>query len=154
MRKYLIDTFRFNDTMNRRVLEKIKIMPEPGESVKLFSHIINSQNKWMARINREPGAQNLSWFEPVYEISELEGKWDLSLTSWVGYLESIKDEDVLDEIRFTGDNGASFGALIKDIGIQLNNHSVHHRAQICYLMRKQNIEPPFVEYIGTVRKSY
>jgi uncharacterized damage-inducible protein DinB len=154
MKQYLIDTFKFNDSMNKLVLEKMKEMPEPGEAVKLFSHLINSQNKWMARIKEDPKATDMQWFEPVYVLNDLELNWNKSISVWLNFLEIIQEEDIYREVLFIGDNGAHFGAQIKDIAIQLNNHSIHHRAQICYMLRKQNIEPPFVEYIGTVRKQY
>ena len=38
----------------------------------------------------------------------------------------------------------------QDIALQLNYHSIHHRAQIQSIIRKQGIEPDFVDYIGTV----
>lgn len=154
MRQYLIDTFIFNDKMNKLVLKKILLMPQPEESVKLFSHLINSQNKWMARVRNDPGAHKKSWFEPYYKPDELEQNWNKSFSSWIDFLSSISDQDIYKEVKFIGDNDANFGALVKDIAIQLDNHSIHHRAQICTLLRRQDIEPPFVEYIGTVRKQY
>ncbi|MGA2669709.1 MAG: DinB family protein [Ignavibacteria bacterium] len=154
MKQYLIDTFNFNDTMNKLVLEKMKEMPEPAEAVKLFSHLINSQNKWMARINEDPKAPDMFWFEPVYELNALETNWNKSLSAWLNFLGKISDEDMNREIHFIGDNRGHFGAKIKDVALQLNYHSIHHRAQICTLLRKQNIKPPFVEYFGTVRKQY
>jgi len=42
-----------------------------------------------------------------------------------------------------------FAAAIKDIALQLNYHSIHHRAQIQTIIRSQGLEPEFVDYIAT-----
>jgi len=45
--------------------------------------------------------------------------------------------------------GTMFAATIKDIALQLNYHSIHHRAQMQTIIRSQGLEPEFVDYIGT-----
>lgn len=47
-----------------------------------------------------------------------------------------------EERRFVGFDGGEWTAQLKDIALQLNYHSIHHRAQ--------GLEPDFVDYIGTV----
>jgi uncharacterized damage-inducible protein DinB len=37
----------------------------------------------------------------------------------------------------------------KNYSMQLNYHSIHHRAQIQLLIRQQGLQPDFVDYIGT-----
>src|SRR6185295_6745089 len=44
MKAYLLDTFQFNDITNRKVLAKIAVLTDKEECIKLFSHLINSQN--------------------------------------------------------------------------------------------------------------
>jgi len=138
MKKYLIDTFQFNDLMNRKLLEKIKLLPDKKECVRYFSHLINSQMKWMARIVQYPNDPKMDWWDPLYSFDELEGEWNQSLQVWIEYLNS-KTED-----------GGHWSAPQKDIVLQLNYHSIHHRAQIQLFIRQQGIEPDFVDYIGTV----
>jgi hypothetical protein len=60
MKQYLIDTFKFNDTANRKVLEKIKLLPEKTEAIKLFSHLITCQLRWMAGIMQETKAKEMT----------------------------------------------------------------------------------------------
>jgi len=154
MKQYLIDTFKFNDWANKTILKKVLSMPQANESVRLFSHLINSQNKWMARIIQTPEEAGMDWFEPVYDINELKIEWNKSINEWLSYLEKLSGENLEKEIRYTASNGAKLGAKLQDIALQLNYHSIHHRAQICTQLRKQDIEPPFIEYIGKVVKKY
>ncbi|HEY3252187.1 MAG TPA: DinB family protein [Ignavibacteria bacterium] len=153
MRNYLIDTFKFNDSANRKLLPKINELPEKDECIKLFSHLINCQYKWMAGIKNAPNASVLEWWNPVYPFERLESEWQRSLEIWLDYLAGMTDEGLSGEIIINNFDGASWAVKPQDIAIQLNYHSIHHRAQIQYLIRKQGVKPDFLDYIrGRFRK--
>lgn len=145
---YLLDTFGFNDRINRQMLRTIALLPEPSEAVRLFSHLINSQYKWMARVKGDPRSPEMDWWEPIYEYSELETKWADSLSLWTDYVKATPESDLISDVEFTGFDGGRWAARPLDIALQLNYHSIHHRAQIQMLVRRQGLEPEFVDYIG------
>ena len=163
MKQYLIETFQYNDYANKLALEKIKQLPEKEECIKFFSHLVNSMNKWLGRIekwgeevqfpaNKEGSQDNytaMDWWLPVYPLEELEQKWDECLKRWLDFIDSKSEEELFQEVEFYGFDGGDWAAVIKDIALQLNYHSIHHRAQIQYLIRQQGIGPDFVDYIGT-----
>jgi uncharacterized damage-inducible protein DinB len=152
MKDHLIETFLFNDSMNKNMLKKISELTEKEGCIKYFSHLINSQNKWMARILQDPNAREMSWWEPVYSIEELEMRWDESFQNWVSYLQNKTEEQIFAEVEFPGYNNGRWKARLVDIALQLNYHSIHHRAQMQLLIRQQGIEPDFIDYIGTKYK--
>src|SRR5436189_6324249 len=92
MKQYMLDTFWYNDHANKMVLEKIKQLPDGGEAVKFFSHLINSQNKWMARIIQDPKTQEMDWWKPVYPLEELEERWNKSFHTWIDFLNNTAEE--------------------------------------------------------------
>ncbi|MBI3140061.1 MAG: DinB family protein [Sphingobacteriales bacterium] len=149
MKEYLIETFGYNDVTNRKLLAKILQLPDRAEAVRLFSHLINSQYKWMARILRDPKAPQMSWWDPVYAVEELEKEWTKSLEIWLAYIRLKTEDELNEEVTFIGFDNGQWAAAPKDIALQLNYHSIHHRAQIQTLLRQQGIEPDFVDYIGT-----
>src|SRR6478672_8418196 len=149
MKDHLIEIFRYNDLANKRTRAKIGEIPDRAECVRLFSHLINSMNKWLGRIRQSPGYASLDWWEPAYSLEELGPKWDECLSAWIEFLESKTEEDILEEVEFIGFDGHDFAAVIKDIALQLNFHSIQHRSQIQYLIRQQGVAPDFVDYIGT-----
>ena len=149
MKQYLRDTFLFNDLTNKKLLEKIKQLPDNTESIKLFSHLVNSQYKWMSRLLHDPAAPAMSWWEPIYELDMLEQEWSKSLALWLNYVNKHSDEELSAEVTFTGFDGANWAASPQDIALQLNYHSIHHRAQIQTIIRQQGLDPDFVDYIGT-----
>ena len=152
MKQYLFDTFQFNDRMNRQMMEKIKSLPNQDECVRQFSHLINSQKKWMARIQQVPGNSEMSWWEPLYPIQELAEEWQLSLQQWLKLIDSKSESELLHEVEFTGYDGGRWSARLLDIALQLNYHSIHHRAQMQVEIRRQGVEPDFIDYIGTKYK--
>ena len=152
MNRYLTEIFNFNDQMNKKVLEKIKQLPDKGECIKFFSHLINSQYKWMARIVQYPKDPKLNWWDPVYVLEDLEKEWNKSLRAWIDLIQVKNETELFEEVKFIGFDGGSWTVKLKDIALQLNYHSIHHRAQIQSLIRKQGLEPDFVDYIGTVYK--
>ena len=149
MKQYLIDTFKYNDATNKKLLDKIKLLPNKEEAVKYFSHLINCQYKWMARILQDPKALEMDWWDPVYAVDDLEKEWDKSLAPWINYIDERSDEELATEVTFVGFDGSLWAASPLDIALQLNYHSIHHRAQIQTLIRQQGIEPDFVDYLGT-----
>ena len=46
-------------------------------------------------------------------------------------------------------DGITLVVKIKDVVLQLNYHSIHHRAQINKLISRQGITPPATDYIYT-----
>lgn len=146
---YLTDTFLYNDQTNKKLLGKIRLLNDNAEAIKLFSHLINCQYKWMARVLQDPNAGKMSWWEPVYDFDNLEAEWTKSLNPWLTYIDSKTEKELSKEVTFTGFDGVMWAATPKDIALQLNYHSIHHRAQIQTILRKQGIEPDFVDYIGT-----
>lgn len=149
MKTYLIETFLFNDRANKNMLRKINELPDKVGCIKFFSHLINSQNKWMARILRHPDAPEMSWWDPVFQFDQLEEKWNESVEAWINFINNKREADMFEEAEFVGFDGAKWKAKLVDIALQLNYHSIHHRAQMQILIREQGIEPDFIDYIGT-----
>jgi len=149
MKEYLIETFNWNDYANKMVLEKIKQLPDKAEAIKFFSHLINSMNKWMARILQDPKMKEIDWWKPEYPLEELESQWSKCVHMWIDFINSKTEEQLSAIVQYTGNDEARWEAPLKDIALQLNYHSIHHRAQIQTMIRRQGLVPDFVDYIGT-----
>ena len=98
---------------------------------------------------QNPQAPQMNWWEPVYALEKLEQEWSNSLQSWMKFLESKKEVELFEEVEYIGYDGGRWAAKLKDITLQLNYHSIHHRAQIQTLIRAQGLQPNFIDYIGT-----
>ena len=80
-------------------------MPRPEGAVRLFSHLITAQNKWMARINRDPNEARMTWFEPPFPLDELGERWEESLRVWLQYLERETEDGLARELHWTAVDG-------------------------------------------------
>jgi uncharacterized damage-inducible protein DinB len=150
MKDYLIKTFRYNDWANKKLIDAITTLPEKGDVLKLFSHLITSQDKWHNRITHERNDSELTWFGLVFSVDELEKEWERSVKNWIGLLERSTEKDLENKIEFkrASDNKPMRVKLV-DLALQLNYHSIHHRAQINSLISKQGQKPPLTDYIFT-----
>jgi uncharacterized damage-inducible protein DinB len=149
MKQHLIESFQYNDYANHLALAKIKEIPDKDECIKFFCHMINSMNKWLARIEKWPGYEDMDWWKPEYQLDEVETKWDECVKRWLDFIDSKTEEGLFEEVEFIGFDGGNFAVVIKDIALQLNYHAIQHRSQIQYLIRQQGVAPDFVDYIGT-----
>ena len=150
MKQYLADTFRWNDRANRQILARIRMLPSQEECIKYFSHLINSQNKWLKRIEVFPNDPKLDWWTPMYPPDQLEPEWEKSLQAWLDLIESKSEDELFADVKWVGFDGSVFTGALKDIALQLNYHSIHHRAQMQTIICAQGVEPEFIDYIGTV----
>lgn len=149
MKSYLLDTFAFNLRTNLGLIDKIRLMHTPDEAIRHISHLINSQDKWMARLQQDPDAPGRSWWEPTYALDELAPRWEASTARWTAYIESLTDTELATELNYTGYDGGIWAARPLDIALQLCYHAIHHRAQIQLFLREAGVDPDFVDYIGT-----
>lgn len=149
MRTHLQDTFRFNEQANLALLPKIAQLEDRAECIKLFSHLIRCQIKWMARLQDDARAQRLDWWKPELPFEELEPQWRASVAVWQSWLEGRSEEELAREVSFVGYDGARWAAAPQDIALQLNYHAIHHRAQMQSLLRRAGVAPDFVDYIRT-----
>lgn len=68
-------------------------------------------------------------------------------------LSDLEDKDLDRQIRFAPAPDEPDGANnLRDVILQLNYHSILHRAQICLRLHDQRIEPPHVDYIYYVQE--
>ena len=150
MKNYLLDFLNYNYQVNIKLLETIYQLPEKEEAVKLFSHLILAQDKWMNRIAKEQEDSSIHWMFPVIPLEELASKCDASSNAWLRLIEQKSDEELQQDIIFKrASDGKSMEIRLLDLILQINYHNIHHRAQINTLISKQGITPPQTDYIFT-----
>lgn len=153
MKQYLIDFFKYNDWANRQLIEAVKKLPEPAESVILISHLITSQNKWLNRITKEMDDKTLAWYDTIYPLDQLTDQWLEDVAKWIQFVEDLSEKELAGDFVFERpSDGKKLSVKISDIALQLNYHSIHHRAQICRIIRQQGQTPPTTDYIITTIK--
>lgn len=150
MKTHLIDSLKYNDWANQKLLPIIKQLPNKEESITLFSHLINTQDKWYNRITKQKEDTLLSWSTPHFPFEELEERWRNSVSIWINLITLKTESELQENVIFTrASDGKQMGIKLVDLVLQLNYHSIHHRAQINKLISQQGITPPSTDYIFT-----
>ena len=144
-RDHFIHLFKYNDWATRLCIESIK---KPKKKIdkaeELLSHIISAQRIWLNRILGKD-IQLDPW-----DKHSLEECMQLSTeitAEWINYLEGMGDTDVDKRIEYKNTKGDKFSNAIKDMIVQVINHSTYHRAQIAMLVRQAGGEPAKTDYI-------
>ena len=149
MRQYLLDYFSYNDRANNKLLETILQLPDTGEALRLFSHLIYAQDKWYNRVAKQHDDKDYQWHGPAFAPNVVADKWNESYERWLALLNDA-NTDVETNVIFTRPvDGVNMQVKLKDIIFQLNCHSVHHRAQINRLISAQGVAVPQTDYIFT-----
>jgi uncharacterized damage-inducible protein DinB len=155
MKQYLLHFLEYNRTANSRLLQTILQLPQPGEAMGLFSHLIHAQDKWYNRHSKALADDRYSWQGPVFEAEVLEGEWERSTAQWISLLEASNENDLQQDVIFTRpSDGVRMAVSLGDVVMQLNCHAVHHRAQINKMISAQGLPVPPTDYIFTVLREY
>src|ERR1043165_1575341 len=91
MKQYLINYFAYNDWANRKLLETVLKLANRDESLRFFSHLIASQNKWHNRVTSANENSEYTWFIEQFTADEITTHWNNSYERWRLLLEAATD---------------------------------------------------------------
>jgi uncharacterized damage-inducible protein DinB len=148
MKKYFLDLFEYNNWANDKLilrLQKIDCKFKYGSPLKIFSHIISSQETWLERVKGTKSYNIFLWDE--FSIQELSVLSMNSHKEWIKFITKLNDGDFDKMCRYKNSNGVKNERTYQDIFQHLINHSSYHRGQINHLLRLNNIEPVILDFI-------
>jgi len=142
--------FEYNDWANRMVLDTITEFPDLNQKIySLFSHIIISQILWLNRVNGEPYV-----FKDFWQMLDLVSMKKLNASStadWLSLINRKDEKELMLSHSYINSKGNKYTNTLAQIMTHVINHSTYHRAQIAFLLRAENIQPPYTDYIGFFR---
>jgi len=139
----------YNDWANQLLLENFAQQAEkiPATSMRLLSHLVNTQVVWLSRIKGEK-PEFTAWDEHPLEVCKEMHQQSFSVLQTL-----VTAEDNGEAIiTYTNFQGIKFENSVNDILLQVLNHGTYHRAQIAQDMRKNGLEPVNTDYITFVRE--
>jgi uncharacterized damage-inducible protein DinB len=151
MKNYLLDYWKYNNWASQKFFQVLAELPEKEEVLKLFSHLVAAQDKWMNRITRHKDDSHYSWNVNSFRETEIPGEWERSFNEWKELLENSSDEQLEHDIIFyRAADGKAMKLKLRELVFHLNCHAVHHRAQAATLISRQGVKPPSADYIFSV----
>lgn len=139
----------YNNWANQLLFECFAQQAEkiPATSMRLLSHLVNTQVVWLSRIKGEK-YDLTAWDEHPLEVCKEMHQQSFSMLQAL-----VTAEDNGEAIiTYTNFQGLSYETAVNDILVHVLNHGTYHRAQIAQDMRKNGLEPINTDYITFVRE--
>lgn len=145
----------YSNTFRERILEALEQLPPEdwrregvcgwGALRDLVLHIVQSESFWIRGVIEE---QETSPLEPEQfpEVRELRTRWDEIRQETIRICQSLTPGQ-LGEARRVDWEGQTFTFTVKLACWHFFMHEVHHRGQLCLLLRQLGHQPPRVDMI-------
>lgn len=141
----------YNDRANISLLNSLEKQQHtqelPAKSLRLLSHIMNTQMIWLGRIRKIPASVC------VWDEHDLETCKTMHLQTSTGIKTEIDSHiDMLQQtVKYKTTKGLPYEDHIDDILFHLFNHGTYHRGQIALDLRLNGLEPINTDYITFLR---
>jgi uncharacterized damage-inducible protein DinB len=150
MHDYLRRLFEYDYWANSRVIENLESVNQKEQPLKYFSHVLGSQDIWLARLHGQDTTGRSPWFN--WQVSECEAKVEELKKTWKKFLEGLKEEELQNKISYKNPQGLEFESKIGDILTHVIIHSAYHRAQVAQAIRSSGQDPAITDFIRFARK--
>ena len=104
---------------------------------------------WFNRI--EKAEYEFKDFWQRLSIEEMEKLVKRNTDDWKSFIHLQKAEDFPKKYSYVNSKGKEYSNTLMQIITHVINHSTYHRAQIASLLKSENINPPYTDYIGFFR---
>ena len=142
MKAFFKDIFEYHNHFNQKLIEQLIEYENnlPERTIPLFSHSINAQQIWNARIT---GKEKLG----VHQIHSLKKCSRIDHENYQETLKIIDERELEEKIAYKNSKGTEFGNSIQQILFHVANHFSHHKGQIISDLRQNGIDPIVTDYI-------
>ncbi|MBK0403597.1 damage-inducible protein DinB [Adhaeribacter sp. BT258] len=140
----------YNIWANDRLLNHLNQLPgeAPAQALKLFSHLLNAQAIWIARMTDTVSPVKV-WQE--HSLEQLRQLHEDTSNKLYDLLKNADIEEFNREIKYTNSQGLEYTNRVCDIFTHVFNHCTYHRAQVATNLRQNGFEPINTDYITYVR---
>jgi len=159
--KDLIIQFEYNYWAIEKVLKAAKTLQQRdliamgthsyGSILGLLSHIASALNMWLQRCRDGVSPTTMRYPEPSINLDELHSAWETEKRAFLGYLDSLHDNELDLLIHYKGFSGREFSNTLWHILIQIVNHRTSHRAEIAGKLTELGSPPGYLDFIIYLR---
>ncbi|WP_205501186.1 DinB family protein [Rufibacter psychrotolerans] len=143
----------YNVWANWRILKSLDRLEGdlPDYAQLMFSHVLNAQAIWIARITGTKSPVTVLQRHTLEELHRLHEQTSPKLLE----LYTAADEAELDRtIEYTNTQGKAYSTKVRDILTHAINHATYHRGQVSRELRLAGHEPINSDYVTYVRVQY
>lgn len=152
---------RYNDWANDAVLAAAAPLADAaldrpidmgvGGLRRTLVHIFNGEHVWL---NRWQGIAETPWPDESERVAipALRQRFERLVQDRDGYLETLSDAALAEDVAYRDSKGSRFRAARRDMLIQAFVHSTHHRAQAANMLRQVGAGLVELDYMMSLRK--
>ena len=118
-------------------------------AVHLFSHVLNAQAIWIARIT---GTRSPVKVFQYHELDALRRLHEQTCPKLVELVQQADEAELARIIEYTNTQGKAYATPVGEILTHCFNHATYHRAQVALAIRGASLEPVNTDYITWVRE--
>ena len=145
LKDHFLHLLKYNDWATREAAKSLRGFEKKEERlIELLSHIVSAQKVWLNR-TLQRDVHSDPWQN--HTVDESVSLSTAHTSEWINFLEGLHENDFEKRVEHLNTKGELFSNTIKDIIIQVINHSTYHRAQIAALVRQAGGEPAKTDYI-------
>jgi uncharacterized damage-inducible protein DinB len=135
---------------NNRILEALKNNhPEHLKAVRLFAHVLQSEQVWLTRLQGQDSASLSIW--PEVDLDGCARLVERNQETYAAYLANLSAAELDQFIHYRNRSGKEFNNSTRDILTHIALHGQYHRGQINAYLRAEGHEPMNVDFIAFVR---
>ncbi len=150
MKAYLARLLDHAHWANARTLAALRGGDPPAEAVRLFAHVLTTEQIYHGRISGlDPWPQD---FWPDLSLTACASLVSANRDHYRRFLDERSDEDLRRRVRYRNSQGVVYHTPIADMLTHLMLHGEHHRGQIAQILRQSGKEPAVTDFITFVRE--
>ncbi len=144
----------YNCWANSRVVKRLESIasnntPLPTRAVHLFSHVLNAQAIWIARITDTQSPVKVFQYHDLPALRQLH---ESTCPKLVELVRQADEAELARLIAYTNTQGKAYETPVREIMTHCFNHATYHRAQVALAIREASFEPINTDYITWVRE--
>ena len=144
----------YNCWANACVLKRLEVItandtPLPERALHLFSHVLNAQWIWIARIT---GTKSPVKVFQYHELPALRSLHEATCPKLADLVRTADEAELTRLIAYTNTQGKAYETSVGDILTHCFNHATYHRGQVAIAIRAESLEPVNTDYITWVRE--
>lgn len=148
--KTLYKMYEHLDWANQRILQVLQQESAQNlDALRLFSHILQAEQVWIARINGKDSSALPIWMEG--NLADCQRLLKQNHVDFQEILNHLTEKTMLQLISYTNTKGKEFSTSLEDILIHVALHGQYHRGQINSKLRLAGVEPVNTDFITFVR---
>lgn len=140
----ILKMFEHLNWANQRMLETLQHVEVQYQQVRLFSHILNSEQVWATRLKGMDSSQLPIWSD--HDIAYCAQLSKQNEEDFKTILTELARTDLDKLITYTNSKGEEITLSTRDILIHVALHGQYHRGQINSRLRADGIEPVVTDY--------